>query len=97
MNTSNLFWLTQEPLERLRPFFPGSHGRPRVDDRRVLIGVIDINHNDLRRHDAPAAYGPHETPYNRWKRWRGLGVFARMFDGLAAEASQTTTIMIDAT
>ena len=32
---SNLFWLTEEQMERLRPFFPKSHGKPRVDDRRL--------------------------------------------------------------
>lgn len=31
---SNLFWLTDEQMERLQPFFPKSHGRPRVDDQR---------------------------------------------------------------
>ena len=36
---SDLFWLTDEQMERLRPFFPKSHGKPRVDDRRVLSGV----------------------------------------------------------
>ena len=38
MRMSNLFWLTDAQMERLRPFFPKSHGRPRVDDRRVLSG-----------------------------------------------------------
>ena len=37
---SNLFWLTDEQMERLKPFFPKSHGKPRVDDRRrfLLVG-----------------------------------------------------------
>mgnify|MGYP002654685135 FL=1 len=39
---SNLFWLTDEQMERLKPFFPKSHGKPRVDDRRVLSGIIFI-------------------------------------------------------
>ena len=30
---SDLFWLTDEQMERLRPFFPRSYGKPRVDDR----------------------------------------------------------------
>jgi transposase len=42
---SNLFWLTDEQVERLRPFFPKSHGKPRVDDRRVLSGIVFINRN----------------------------------------------------
>lgn len=50
---SNLFWLTEVQMERLRPFFPKSHGVPRFDDRRVLSGIIFINRNGLRWSDAP--------------------------------------------
>ncbi|GAP26041.1 hypothetical protein GLF_2923 [Gluconobacter frateurii NBRC 101659] len=65
---SGLFWLTNEQMDRLRPFFPTSHGKPRVDDRRVLSGIIFVNLNGLRWRDAPREYGPHKTLYNRWKR-----------------------------
>jgi transposase len=70
---SNLFWLTDEQLERLKPFFLKSHGKPRVDDRRVLSGIIFINRNGLRWCDAPREYGPSKTLYNRWKRWGRAG------------------------
>lgn len=94
---SNLFWLTEAQMDRLLPFFPKSHGRPRVDDRRVLSGIIFINRNGLRWSDAPAVYGPPKTLYNRWKRWCGMGVFARIMEGLASEAAEQKTVMIDAT
>ena len=94
---SDLFWLTDEQLERLKPFFPLSHGVPRVDDKRVLSGIIFVNRNGLRWRDAPAAYGPAKTLYNRWVRWSRLGVFARMLTGFAAEDQETETVMIDAT
>ncbi len=55
-------------MARLEPFVPKSHGRPRVDDRRVLSGIIFVNRNGLRWRDAPAEYGPPKTLYNRWKR-----------------------------
>lgn len=84
-------------MARLRPFFPKSHGKPRVDDRRVLSGIIFINRNGLRWSDAPPEYGPPKTLYNRWKRWSDMGVFARMMEGLASEAADSTTVMIDAT
>ena len=29
---SNLYWLSEVQMARLQPFFPKSHGRPRVDD-----------------------------------------------------------------
>ena len=66
---SNLFWLTDAQMARLEPFFPTSHGKPRVDDRRVLSGIIFINRNGLRWCGAPREYGPPKTIYNRWKRW----------------------------
>ncbi|MEQ9587337.1 MAG: transposase, partial [Parvibaculaceae bacterium] len=64
---SDLFWLSDAQMARLEPFFPKSHGKPRVDDRRVLSGIIFINRNGLRWRDAPKEYGPHKTLYNRWK------------------------------
>ena len=66
---SNLYWLTDEQMARLEPYFPKSHGRPRVDDRRVLSGIVFVNRNGLRWCDAPKEYGPHKTLHNRWKRW----------------------------
>jgi transposase len=94
---SNLFWLTEAQMARLEPFFPKSHGKPRVDDRRVLSGIIFINRNGLRWRDAPKEYGPAKTLYNRWKRWGEKGIFARMMHGLASEAAVPKTVMIDAT
>ena len=66
---SDLFWLTDEQMRRLEPFFPRSRGRARVDDRRVLSGIIYVNRGGLMWKDAPLAYGPPKTLYNRWKRW----------------------------
>ena len=94
---SNLFWLTGEQMERLKPFFPKSHGMPRDDDLRVLSGIIFISRNGLRWCDAPREYGPPKTLYNRWKRWGDTGVFARMMEGLASKGTEQKTIMIDAT
>jgi transposase len=92
-----LFWLTEAQMARLRPFFPKSHGRPRVDDLRVLSGIIFVNRNGMRWCDAPREYGPAKTLYNRWKRWSDNGVFARITVGLANEGAVPKTIMIDAT
>jgi transposase len=94
---SNLFWLTEAQMARLEPFFPKSHGKPRVDDRRVLSGIIFINRNGLRWCDAPREYGPHKTLYNRWKRWSEKGVFAQILMGLSSHEPEEKTVMIDAT
>lgn len=95
---SDLFWLTDEQMARLQPYFPKSHGRKRVDDRRVLSGIIFVNRNGLRWRDAPREYGLAKTLYNRWKRWSDKGIFIRMMEGLAMPLClERQTIMIDAT
>src|SRR3982750_1056564 len=94
---SNLYWLTEEQMARLRPYFPKSHGKPRVDDRRVLSGIVFVNRNGLRWCDAPKDYGPQKTLYNRWKRWGEKGIFLQMMEGLAAASAEPKTVMIDAT
>ncbi|MBM3606802.1 MAG: transposase, partial [Alphaproteobacteria bacterium] len=52
MTDSNPFRLTEAQVARPQPFFPKSHGKPRVDDRRVLSGIAFINRTGLRWRDA---------------------------------------------
>ncbi len=85
---SDLFWLADEQMAKLSPFFPRSHGKPRVDDRGVLSGIIFINRNGLRWRDAPVAYGPPNALYSRWKRWSEKGIFARMLLELPIRAAK---------
>lgn len=94
---SDLFWLTQSQMRRIEPYFPLSHGVPRVDDRRVISGIIFVLRNGLRWRDAPAEYGPHKTLYNRFIRWSRLGVFNRIFEALARKGGKPDRLMIDAT
>lgn len=63
----------------------------------MLSAIVFVNRNGLRWRDASSAYRPHETLYNRWKRWGERGVFARMMEGLAAADAEPKTVMIDAT
>src|SRR5690349_24933261 len=94
---TELFLLTEEQMSRIRPHFPRSHGKPRVDDRRVISGIIYVIRNGLQWKDAPAGYGPHKTLYNRFIRWSLMGVFDRIFAVLAGEGPNPERIMIDAT
>jgi len=94
---SDLFWLSKVQMKRIEPFFPLSHGVPRVSDRRVLSGIIFVIKNGLRWRDTPKAYGPHKTIYNRFIRWSRLGVFNRILAELAGMAGTPDQVMIDAT
>ena len=70
----DLFLLSEGQMARISPFFPLSHGVPRVDDRRVVSGIVYVIRNGLQWKDAPKDYGPHKTLYNRFIRWSRLGV-----------------------
>ena len=94
---ADLFMLSKAQMRRIQPFFPLSHGIARVDDRRVVSGIIFVIRNGLRWRDAPSDYGPHKTIYNRFIRWSRLGVFNRIFVELAGQAGEPDRIMIDAT
>lgn len=94
---SDCYWLTEPQLERIKPYFPRAHGRPRVDDRRVISGIIHVIRNGLRWRDAPEVYGPHKTLYNRSVRWSRMGIFDRILSGLVADSGEPDTVMIDAT
>ena len=84
---SDLMLLSEAQMRRITPYFPLSHGIPRVDDRRIISGIIFVLRNGLRWRDAPKEYGPHKTIYNRFIRWSRLGVFTRIFAELAAKAA----------
>ena len=94
---SDQFWLSEEQLARIKPYFPLSHGVPRVDDRKVISGIIHVIRNGLRWRDAPEVYGPHKTLYNRFIRWSKMGVFDQIFTALVAESGPPDRLMIDAT
>ena len=92
------FWLSDAQFARLQPLLPNKpRGVPRVDDRRVISGIVHVIRNGLMWREAPAVYGPHKTLYNRFVRWSRAGVFDRIFAALAAGSDATGTVMIDAT
>lgn len=91
------FLLSAAQMRRIRPYFPLSHGVPRVDDRRVISGIVFVIKGGLRWRDAPPGYGPHKTLYNRFVRWSRMGVFDRIFASLAGEAGEPDRLIIDST
>ena len=94
---SDLFLLSAAQMRRIEGYFPLSHGIARVDDRRIVSGIVFVIKNGLRWRDAPRDYGPHKTIYNRFVRWSRLGVFNKIFAELARTGGKPARIMIDAT
>jgi putative transposase len=52
-------------MRRIVPYYPLSHGVYRVDDRKVISGVVFVIRNGERWWDAPKDYGSDESIYNR--------------------------------
>ena len=70
---ARLFWLSDKAWARIEPHLPhGQPGKPRVDDRRVISGILHVLKVGCRWQNTPSAYGPHTTIYNRYNRWSQL-------------------------
>ncbi len=93
---SDLFWLNERQFARLAPLLPtDTRGKPRVDDRRVISGIVHVLKSGGRWIDAPAIYGPRKTLYNRFVRWAAKGVWVDVFHTLAAAGGPPAEVLID--
>jgi transposase len=94
----NLFWLGDEQWGRIEPYLPTDvRGKERVDDRRVISGILHVIKSGCRWSDCPPEYGPPTTIYNRFVRWAERGVWERLFRELAERGRSGDTQMIDST
>ena len=94
----NLFWLSDEQWARIEPHLPTDvRGKERVDDRRVISGIIHVLKSGCRWKDCPPEYGPHTTVYNRFARWAQRGVWEGLFRAFAQRSRSTEIQMIDST
>lgn len=94
---TDLYYLSEAQLERIRPHFPLSHGVSRVDDKKIISGIIYVIKNGLQWKDAPREYGLHKTLYNRFIRWSCMGIFNKIFLELSRQNKSVEKLMIDAT
>ena len=91
-----LFWLTDQQWSRIEPQLPADvRGKARVDDRRVISGIVHVLLSGCRWKDAPAVYGPRKTLYNRFQRWAAKGVWSKLFHALATAEGPPAELLID--
>jgi transposase len=94
---SDFFWFSDEQWSRIAPLLPNDvRGMKRVDDRRVLSGIVHALQSGGRWGDCPEhVYGPKKTLYNRFKRWADRGVWERIFADLAGVDGVPSKLFID--
>ncbi len=90
------FWLTDAQFAKIAPQLPtGTRGKPRVDDRRVISGIIHVLKSGGRWVDAPDVYGPRKTLYNRFVRWVAKGIWMALFGALAQAGGPPAHVLMD--
>ena len=93
-----LYWLSDAEWSRIEPLMPrGRRGARRVDDRRVISGIMHMLRSGARWRDCPAAYGPYTTIYNRFNRWSRQGIWFEIFEALTGSTGVIGTAAIDST
>ena len=91
--------LTDRQWARLAPLLPpqrppkGSQGgKPFVDHRRVINGLLWLDRTGAPWRDIPARYGPWSTIASRFYRWRAQGRWQRIWDTLQQDADAQGTL-----
>jgi transposase len=90
------FWLSEAQFARLEPHLPtDTRGKPRVDDRRVISGIVHVLISGGRWRDAPAVYGPRKTLYNRFRRWAAKDIWSNICYALAATGGPPAALHVE--
>jgi len=93
---ADLFWLSDEAWAAIEPHLPyGQPGKPRVDDRTVISGILHVLKTGYRWRDVPPRYGPPTTIYNRYHRWSQRRIWQRIFEKMAAAGPVPEELCID--
>ncbi len=93
-----LFWLSDDAWAAIEPHLPKNQpGARRVDDRRVISGILRVLKVGCRWCDCPAEFGPSTTVYNRFNRWSHRGFWLKLLDALADAGAETKSTAIDST
>jgi transposase len=95
---ADFFWFSDVQWARIEPLLPtGTRGMKRVDDRRVLSGIVRALQGGGRWGDCPPDYGPKKTLYNRFVRWAERGIWENIFSALAGAEDAPDRLFIDST
>ena len=92
----DLFWLSDGAWLALAPHLSKNQPRkPRVDDRRVISGILHIPKTGVCWRDVPRENGPAKTIHDRYRRWAGRGIRQRVFAHMAAAGAVPDELMLD--
>jgi transposase len=87
-------WELIEPLIPPRPPAKGPGGRPRIDDRAALEGILFVVHTGCRWRDLPLQLGcgSGHTAWRRLQAWQAAGVWDRLHQAVLDELCDAAVI-----
>ena len=89
--------LSDAQWERIKDMIPRAKtGRPPKDDRLMLNAMLWLARSGAAWEDIPEHYGPHQSVYSRFCKWRDDGTLLRIFQALNADADYEN-LCIDST
>ena len=77
--------VTDEQWEVIQPILPkrtAKTGRPPSDPRLMLNGILWILRTGSPWRDLPERFGPWQTVYDHFAKWRALGAYDRILEAL---------------
>jgi transposase len=81
--------LTDDEWERLGPLLPAQRpptGRPALDHRTIINGILWILRSGAPWRDLPERYGRWTTVYQRFRRWQQADIWQHVLAALQARA-----------
>src|SRR2546430_6424069 len=83
--------LTDEQWNLVQSLLPkrrATTGRPPSDPRLMLNGIFWILGTGAPWRDLPERFGPWQTVYDHFRKWRKSGVFAKIIDALQVKLDE---------
>ena len=86
--------LKDEQWKLIKPLLPkpsvraDGRGRPRVEDREILNGILWIMRTGASWRDLPDRYPPYQTCHRRFQEWVRAGVFEKVLRALVKDVKE---------
>ena len=88
MDLTDEQWKIVQPLIPVPPKRVDGRGRPRIDDRAILNGIMWIMRTGAQWKDMPDRYPSYQTCHRRFQEWVKAGAFEEVLKVLARDLKE---------
>jgi transposase len=88
MDLTDEQWTIVKPLLPVPPKRDDGRGRPRVDDRAIMNGILWIMRTGAPWHDLPERYPSYQTCHRRFQEWVRAGVLENLLRAFVKDVKE---------